>query len=148
MSSTYSALYYHLVFGTHNREPLIATAWRNRLHEYLGGTVAGLGGVSKAVGGVADHVHLLISLRPTQQIPDVVRELKKASNEFVRTEFELPSFAWQDGYGVFSVSPGSIDSVRRYIANQEAHHRTRSFREEWIELLERAGIEYDPRFLD
>jgi putative transposase len=148
MSSTYSALYYHVVVGTHNRVSWIDAKWRPRLHEYLGGTIAGLGGVSCEVGGVADHVHLLVSLRPTQLIPDVVRELKKASNDFVRTEFALTAFAWQDGYGVFTVSPGSIDGVRRYIANQEAHHRTRSFREEWIDMLERAGIEYDPRFLD
>jgi REP element-mobilizing transposase RayT len=148
MSSTYLSLHYHLVFGTKNREPLIAPEWRSRLHEYLGGTVSGLGGFPQGIGGVADHVHLLVGLRATHCLCDVLRELKKASSIWVHEAIHLPSFAWQEGYAAFTVSATARESVRRYIANQEEHHRVKSFREELIAMLNKAGIEYDPKYLD
>ncbi len=148
MPSTYLALYYHIVFGTKNREPSIDVHWRARLHEYLAGTITGLGGFSYGVGGVADHAHLLVGLKATQCVSDVLRELKKGSSHWVRSEVGVASFAWQEGYAAFTVSPTALDSVRRYIANQEEHHRTRSFREELIALLDRAGILFDPMYLD
>jgi putative transposase len=80
MGSTYLSLHYHLVFGTKNREPFLVAEWRSRLHEYLGGTISGLGGFPQRVGGVADHVHLLIGLKATHRLADVLRELKKASS--------------------------------------------------------------------
>ena len=148
MGSTYLSLHYHLVFGTKNREPIIAPEWRPRLHEYLGGTINGLGGVSQGVGGVVDHVHLLASLRATHCLADVVRELKKASSAWVHEQIEFRPFSWQDGYAAFTVSATARDPVRRYIANQEEHHAATSSRDELIEMLGRAGIEYDPRYLD
>jgi putative transposase len=148
MGSTYLSLHYHLVFGTKNREPLIARDWWPRLHEYLGGTIAGLGGVPQGVGGVADHVHLLVGLKATHSLADVLRELKKASSVWVHEQVGVRSFAWQEGYAAFTVSPPARDGVRRYIAHQEEHHRVRSFRDELVELLEQAGIEYDPTYLD
>jgi REP element-mobilizing transposase RayT len=148
MGSTYLSLHYHLVFATKNREPVIALPWRARLHEYLGGTVQGLGGFSQGVGGVADHVHLLVGLKATHCLADFLRELKKASSVWVHEQLEGPSFAWQEGYSAFTVSPTARDSVRSYIANQEAHHRTRTYVEELTEMLRQAAVGFDPRYLE
>ncbi len=148
MPSTYLSLHYHLVFGTKNRLPLIDTPWRARLHEYLGGTIRGLGAFPEGIGGMADHVHLLVGLKAAHRLSDVVRELKKASSIWVHEEIGLPSFAWQEGYAAFTVSATTRDRVKHYIANQQEHHRIKSFREELMELLEKAGLEYDPAYLD
>lgn len=148
MSSTYLSLHYHLIFSTKHREPSIAKDWQVRLHEYLGGTVKGLDGFPQGVGGVADHVHLLVGLKATHRLSDFLRELKKASSAWVHDEIGLKSFAWQEGYAAFTVSVTSREGVKRYIANQAEHHRQRSFREELIDLLMKAGIEFDERYLD
>ncbi len=148
MPSTYSALYYHLVFATKNRRTFIKPEWRDRLHKYLGGAVRGLDGFPDEIGGVADHVHLLIGLKPTHCIADVVREIKKSSSVWVHEELNFAEFAWQEGYSVFSVSPNARDGVRSYVLNQEKHHLKKPFRDELVELLELAGVGYDPRFLD
>ncbi len=148
MSSTYLSLHYHLVFATKNREAFIDAAWRERLHEYMGGTIAGLGGISQGVGGVADHVHLLVGLKATHCLADVLRELKKASSAWVHDEIGAAAFAWQEGYSAFTVGAPAREAVQAYIANQEEHHRVKSFREELIEMLERAGVEYDPQYLE
>ena len=148
MPSTYLSLQYHLVFGTKDRMPLIEAAWRLRLHEYLGGTIRGLGGFPEEVGGVADHVHLLVGLNATHCLADVMRELKKASSVWVHEELGILGFGWQEGYAAFTVSATAREAVRSYIANQEEHHRVRSSREEVVQMLEKAGITYDPKFLD
>jgi REP element-mobilizing transposase RayT len=148
MPSTFLALHYHLVFSTKDREPLISGEWRERLHEYLGGTVNGLGGFTQGVGGVADHVHLLVGLKATHCLADFMRELKKASSVWVHDEIGLSAFAWQEGYGAFTVSPTARPQVQRYIANQAEHHRVRSFREELEEFLKKAGVRYEDRYLD
>jgi putative transposase len=158
MSSTYLSLHYHLVFGTKNRNPSIDTPWRSRLHEYMGGTVRGLGGFPEGIGGTADHVHLLVSLKSNHCLADVMRELKKASSAWVHEEIGQRNFAWQEGYGAYTVSATVRGAhcvsatvrgpVRKYISNQEEHHQLKPFREEFVELLEKAGVEYDPRYLD
>jgi REP element-mobilizing transposase RayT len=148
MSSTYLSLHYHIVFGTKNREPLIAAQWRARLHEYIGGTIRGLGGVAEGIGGTADHVHLLVGLKATHCLADVLRELKKASSAWIHEELKITGFAWQEGYSAFTVSATARESVLRYIENQEEHHRVKSYREELIELLKRAGIGFGSRYLD
>jgi REP element-mobilizing transposase RayT len=147
MGSTYLSLYYHLVFGTKKRQPFIAAEWRARLYNYMGGTITGIGGLSVGVGGIADHVHLLVGLRATHCLADVLRDLKKASSIWVHRNVALPEFAWQDGYAAFTICPGARDGVRKYIANQEEHHRGTSFLEEQVRLLETAGVEYDPQEL-
>ena len=148
MSSTYLSLHYHIIFSTKNRTPSIADSWRTRLHEYLGGTVNGLDGISQGIGGVDDHVHLLVGLRGTTKLCDFMRELKKASSVWVHEEIGDKTFGWQDGYAAFTVGAPSRESVKRYIAKQAEHHRVKTFREELIELLHRAGIEFDERYLD
>ena len=148
MASTYTSLHYHLVFSTKNRVPLIDTEWRGRLHEYLGGTIRGLGGVPETIGGVADHVHILAGLKPTHCLSDFMQKLKKNATDWVQDEIKMKSFYWQEGYAAFSVSATSLKGVRGYINDQEKHHEKKSFRDELIELLEMSGIEYDPKFLD
>ena len=148
MSSTYLSLHYHLVFGTKNRIPSIDKPWRSRLHDYMGGTVRGLDGFPEGIGGTADHVHLLVPLKSNHCLADVMRELKKASSACIHEEIGQRSFAWQEGYAAFTVSATVRDAVRKYISNQEEHHRLRSFREELVEFLEKAGVEYDQRYLD
>lgn len=148
MASTYLSLHYHVVFGTKNRKPSIGAEWRSRLHEYLGGTVSGLGGFPQGIGGTADHVHLLLGLKATHCVADVLRELKKASSVWVHETIHEPSFAWQQGYAAFTVSATARESVRQYIDHQEEHHRERSFREELVEMLGRARVQYDVGYLD
>jgi putative transposase len=145
--STFSCLRYHLVFSTKERRPWIAPQWRSDLHAYLGGTVRALDGVALTVGGIADHVHLLLSLRPTHAISDFVRELKKASSVWAIENHER-QFLWQEGYSVFSVSLSPCDTVREYIDNQEEHHRQRDFHGELELLLKKHGIEFKPQYLE
>jgi putative transposase len=148
MSGTYVSLHYHVVFSTKKREPLIGAEWLPRLHEYLGGTVHGLGGFCQGVGGINDHVHLLISLKPTHCLSDFMRELKKASSIWVHQEVGLRHFAWQEGYSAFSVSATSREAVKEYIAQQQEHHRVKSFREELVQMLVKAGVAFKPEYLD
>jgi REP-associated tyrosine transposase len=148
MSSTFLSLHYHVVFSTKQRASAIRDEWRPRLHEYLGGTVRGLGAHSEMTGGTADHVHLLFELKATHMLSDFMRELKKASSIWVHDEIPLRSFAWQEGYAAFTVSASGLEEVRRYIENQDEHHRQRSFRDELKILLQRSGVKFDERYLD
>lgn len=146
MASTFLSLHYHIVFSTKERRPFITPASRSRLHEYLGGTINGLGGFSGQVGGVADHVHLLVGLKATHCLADFMRELKKASSNWARENGE-PAFAWQDGYAAFTVSASMRERVRQYIQNQEQHHAKRDYVAELKELLGKHDVKYDERYL-
>ena len=148
MASTYLSLHYHLVFATKNRDAVIVPEWRVRLHEYLGGVVSGLAGFPQGVGGVADHVHLLVGLKATHCLADVLRELKKASSVWVHEQIGLRTFAWQEGYAAFTVSATARAGVQQYIANQEEHHRARSSQDELLDMLAKAGTEYDRRYFE
>jgi len=146
MGSTFFSLHYHVVFSTKDRRPFIDSEWRPRLHSYLGGIVRGMKGVAEIVGGVEDHVHLLVSLRPVHCIADLLRDLKKDSTNWVKENFDR-RFSWQEGYAAFTVSPSATKALRHYISNQEAHHRSGSFADELRELLGRAGIQYEEKYL-
>jgi REP element-mobilizing transposase RayT len=146
MGSTFFSLHYHVVFSTKERRPLIRAEWRPRLHSYLGGIIRGMNGIAEAVGGVDDHIHLMMSLRPVHCVANVMRDLKKDSTNWVKENLET-RLSWQEGYAAFTVSPSSIESVRHYIANQEAHYAKHSFVDELKELLERAGIAYHEEYL-
>jgi REP element-mobilizing transposase RayT len=134
------------VFSTKERRPFIKSAWRAQLHEYLGGTVRGLGGIPEIIGGVEDHVHLLIGLRATHRLADFMQELKKASSIW-STEHHEPDFRWQDGYAAFTVSWSHVEPVRHYIATQEEHHRTTDFVSELKQLLDKNGVKYEEKYL-
>jgi putative transposase len=114
MSSTYLSLHYHIVFSTKGRAPVIGDDWRSRLHDYIGGAVKGLGGISQKVGGVADQVHLLVGLKATHCLADFMRELKKATSMWVHAEIGRDSFAWQEGYAAFTKVLGSDMQIREY----------------------------------
>ena len=148
MPSTHLSLNYHLVFATKNREPIIHADWQGRFHDYLGGTVGGLGGVPMGIGGVEDHVHLLFGLRATHCLADFVRELKKSSSRWVTESRTAKEFSWQEGYGAFTFAYVNRSSLQRYISTQRQHYQTLSFRNELMALLQENGVEYDPRYLD
>jgi putative transposase len=120
--------------------------WRARLHEYFGGVVRGLEGVPLKIGGVQDHIHALIGLKPTHCLADFSRELKKSASVWSSAHHER-QFAWQEGYAVFAVSKSRIETVARYIERQERHHEITTFEQELRELLEKHGVKYDPKYL-
>ncbi len=146
MGSTFYSLHYHVVFSTKERQPFIRSTWRAPFYEYLGGTVRGLGCVAESVGGVEDHVHLLISFKTTDTPAEIVRELKKATSVWAGENHER-FFSWQEGYSIFTVSWTHIPMLRRYIANQEEHHRRTPFVDELKRLLAKNGVNYDPKYL-
>lgn len=143
---SYTKLLFHVVFGTRDRAALLSPDIQPRLHSYIGGTVAKTSGVLLAVGGMPDHLHLFLSLNATANIADAVRDIKANSSRWLRQTFPplRPSFAWQSGYGAFSVSYSLRARVKSYITNQPQHHRRVAFREEYFAFLDRHGIEYDP----
>lgn len=125
---------------------MIGDAWRTDLHAYLGGTVRGLGASPVIVGGVADHVHILVGLRGNHAISDLVREVKKASTAWARQHYH--AFAWQGGYGAFSIAFGDVPRVVAYIANQEEHHRTVSSADELRTIMAEFGVEFDEQYFE
>lgn len=147
MSSTHLSLHVHVVFGTKHQRPLMETSWRPRLHAYLGGAARTLEVVPEAVGGVADHVHLLLGLRATHRLADVLRDVKCTSSAWIHETIGDRAFEWQDGYGAFTVSASLLATVQNYIARQEEHHCKKTFQEEYVELLKLSGVEYDERYL-
>jgi len=148
MPSSYTSLLYHLIFGTKGRRPLITRELQQRLYEYIGGIVSREEGRLIAVGGVQDHIHMLVSIPPTKAVSDFLRIVKTNSSKWIHETFrESTDFGWQDGYGAFSVSKSGIDDVRAYIATQEEHHRRVSFEEEFVAFLKRNEIEFDERYL-
>jgi putative transposase len=148
MPNTFTSLHYHVFFSTKNRELWISKEWRERFWEYLGGAIRGLGGHPHQIGGVVDHVHLALGLKPTHSVSKVLQELKKASSAWVHHELRLPGFAWQDGYTALTVSASVLPKLVEYVANQEVHHRRKTFREEMEEFLRKAGVKFDPKYLD
>jgi len=143
MPATHLSLHYHLVFSTKDRLPLITREWRSKLHAYLGGIAKGIDAVPLAIGGVEDHVHLLVGLRATHRLDYVQRDIKADSSGWVHKIVGQRKFAWQPGYLGLTVSPSQIERVKRYVLNQERHHKRKSFQEEYLELLKLSGIEYD-----
>ena len=146
MGSTFYSLHHHVIFSTKERHRLIGPAWREQLHQYLAGTIRGLGALAEKVGGVEDHVHILMSLKTAVAPADIVREFKKASSVWAAQNHE-PLFAWQEGYAIFSVSWTHGPRLREYIDDQEEHHRQLPFIDELKRLLQKNGVAYDPKCL-
>ncbi len=147
MGSTNTVLLYHLVFGTKDRYPFIHKTWSERLNTYLAGCVRDFQGVADAIGGSNDHMHLLLSLKPTHCLSEVVRQIKRGSSAWLHDEGICPKFGWQDGYGCATVSPSLREALKKYIKNQSEHHRKRRFKEEYLDFLNKNGIEYDERYV-
>ena len=148
MAHTYTHLLYHAIWSTKDRRPLIDPDLRARLFPYLGGIAAELGGKTLEIGGMPDHVHLLLCLPASVAIADALRVIKTNSSRWVHETWpERRTFAWQTGYGAFTVSRSNREMVAKYIAEQEEHHRRLSFQEEFMAFLKRHGVEYDERYL-
>jgi REP element-mobilizing transposase RayT len=145
--SSHICLRVHFIWSTTKREPLINPDWKSRLFAYMGTVLADRHGVLVAANGATDHVHLYTSLPATLSLSEVANALKANSSRWIHDALAVPAFAWQKGYGAFSVSPSADGVVREYIRNQEEHHRHRTFQEEYIDFLKRHEIEYDPRYV-
>lgn len=148
MASTLTTVNIHYVFSTKNREKLINPEIQPRLWAYMGGIARQNKMVAQAVGGTVDHAHLLLTLPATLSISKAVQLIKAGSSKWIHDEFPgKSSFAWQTGYGAFSVSIGKLPQIKEYILRQEEHHRFKPFEEEYIEFLKMSGIEYDDRYV-
>lgn len=148
MTQSYTNLVYHIIFSTKNREPLITTETRSRLYEYIGGIIRNKGGILLEIGGISDHIHVLVKLGPDNSLSNILWDLKANSTGWMHKIFpEMKDFSWQNGYGAFTVSASQIEKVRNYIINQEKHHAKISFKEEFIKLLEANEIEFDEKYL-
>jgi len=148
MANTYTSLNVHITFSTKDRTPIINPDWQEKLWAYLGGIARKYKMKTLEIGGVADHLHMPVSLPPNLAPAKAVQLLKGNSSKWINENFAGPyRFHWQEGYGVFSVSVSQIESTKKYIRNQNEHHRKKSFQEEYITLLKKHGVEYDERYL-
>jgi len=146
---SFSSILIHCVWSTKKREPFLSSEVRHRLWPYLGGIARENKMKALAIGGVADHVHMLISLPGTLSVSKALQLLKGNSSTWIHDTFpKLHSFAWQEGYGAFSIGISALDATVRYISDQAEHHRKKSFRDEFVAMLRRHGLDYDERMLD
>jgi putative transposase len=148
MSQSLAQLYVHLIFSTKGRVPFLKEPeLREQLHAYLGGICRNQDSPSLIVGGVEDHVHILCRMSKNVALKDLIRDVKSDSSAWVKAQRpSLAGFYWQGGYGAFSVSPGHVDQLRHYISDQENHHRTETFQEEFRRICQKYGVEIDERY--
>lgn len=148
MANTFSQIYLQFVFAVQNRQCLIPQSHKEELHKYITALVQNRKAKMLAVNCMPNHIHLFVGLKPTILISDFVKEIKVESNEFIKGKnWVKGKFSWQEGYGVFSYSHSHIDVVVKYILNQEKHHQNKTFREEYLSLLKKFGIDFEERYL-
>jgi putative transposase len=148
MPGTFSQIYIQIVFAVKGRQSLINSDWEDELHKYMAGIIKNKQQKMLAINGMPDHVHILIGMKPSCCLSDLVREIKKSSNEFVNEKkYSKFKFQWQEGFGAFSYSHASLDDVIAYINNQKSHHKKQSFKEESKEFLTQFQIEHKEEFL-
>ncbi len=148
MPQSLSLLLIHVIFSVKDRAPMLGVTIRPALHAYLATVARNADCECYRVGGVADHVHLAVRQSRTVTVAKLVEVLKTSSSKWLKSQSpDLTGFSWQRGYGVFSVGPANLDDLRLYIDNQEEHHRTRTFQEEYRNFLTKYGIEYDERYV-
>lgn len=148
MPQSLANLYIHLIFSTKERHPFLTDAVRPDLHAYMATVLANLNSPAVLINSVADHVHVLFNMSRTVTLAQVVEDVKKSSSKWIKTQGEnLTTFAWQAGYGGFSVSESNVPKVANYIRGQEEHHRVKSFQEEYREFLTKHKIQYDERYV-
>lgn len=147
MPHTYCSSLYHCVFSTKERRKIIPSDVQSRLWAYMGGIARELQMKALEVGGMDDHTHLLLSLPSTMAVATAMREIKSASSHWMHETGGLPNFAWQEGYGAFSIGIAQIEATAAYIAHQAEHHRKRDYESEFLAILKKQAIAYDPRFL-
>ncbi len=147
-TGTYSQIYIQVVFAVNGRQSLILSTWEDDLYKYITGIVQNKEQKMLAINGMPDHIHFLIGMRPTCCLSDLVREVKKASNKWINEHGHVKGkFEWQSGFGAFSYSHSALDKVIVYIMNQKDHHRKKTFKEEYIEFLNKYKIEFKNEYL-
>lgn len=148
MTHSYRLHFFHLIWSTKQRRPLITSDVALRLHPYMGAITRNHSGKLLEIGGMPDHIHLLVELSNLDEFSPFIRDIKASSSLWIHKNFaNLADFAWQEGYGSFSVSYSSLEQVHRYIQNQAQHHETMSFEDEYLKLLRLHNVKYDERFV-
>ena len=147
MAHTYTSLRIHCLFSTKRRTKTISAQWRADLWAYMGGIARANGMKAIAVGGTADHVHILLSIPPTIAVAKAVQLIKAGSSKWVHEKTRSKLFAWQEAYAAFTIGVSQVEATVRYIRNQEAHHTKKTFEQELVQFLKRHGIEYDSRYV-
>lgn len=148
MANTFTQIYLHLVFAVQNRISLIQSEWSNELYKYITGIVKQNGHKLIAINGMLNHLHIAIGYKPHQLIPELLQDIKGNSSKWINEKkFLKGKFSWQAGYGAFSFSHSQIDTVVKYISNQEQHHKKKSFREEYLDLLIKYEIVFDEKYI-
>jgi len=148
MANTYTQIYIHYVFVVQNRLSLIQENWKTQLYKYMNGIVEQQGHKPFAINGMPDHVHILVSMNPTQAPSELMFHIKRSSSLWINeNRFVTGKFSWQEGFGAFSYGKSQIPDIAQYIENQQHHHHKRTFQEEYLEFLEIFGIEYDERYV-
>lgn len=148
MAGTYSQIYIQYVFAVKGRQNLLHKTWRKEVFKYISGIIKAKGQKPIIVNGVTDHVHVFVGLKPSMNISDLVRDIKNNSSKFINEQDWIRGrFSWQKGYGAFSYAHSQIDNVYQYILNQEEHHRKKTFKEEYLEFLQKFEVEYNEKYL-
>lgn len=148
MPNTYTKIYLHLVFAVKNRESLINSKWKDELYKYITGIIQNNGHKLIAINGTANHIHIAIGYKQTQLLPDLMQDIKGSSSKWINeNRFVRGKFNWQTGYGAFSFAHSQIDKVVKYIVNQESHHKIKTFKEEYLELLKKYNVQYEDKFV-
>lgn len=148
MSGTFSQIYIQVVCAVKGRKSLIHPSWEEELYKYITGIVRNKEQKMLAINGMPDHIHFLIGMKPSCCLSDLVREIKKSTNDFIKEKkLSKFKFQWQEGYGAFSYSHSNLDQVIKYIASQKEHHKNRTFKEEYVKFLQKFEIEFKEEYL-
>ena len=148
MANTYTQIHIQFVFAVKHRDGLIHASFKDELYQYISGIIKNNNHKLLAINGMPDHVHVLVGMRPTQSVSDLLQDIKGSSSKWINDKkFLRVRFEWQEGYGAFSYAKSEVNSVIRYIQNQEEHHRTKSFREEYLMMLKDFDVEFDERYI-
>jgi len=148
MANTYTQIYIHVVFAVEGRQNLIKLEKNDELQKYITGIVSGQKQKLIAINNMPDHLHLLVGLKPDMALSDLMRDVKAGSSKYINeNRWVAGRFSWQEGFGAFSYSRSQLGTVIRYIENQQKHHAKKSFRDEYIDLLEKFGVDYDRRYV-
>ncbi len=148
MSGTFSQIYIQVIFAVKGRNSLIHSSWEEELYKYISGIVRNKEQKMLAINGMPDHIHFVIGMKPSCCLSDLVREIKKSTNEFINEKnFSDRKFSWQEGYGAFSYSHSALDAVIKYVDNQKEHHCKKTFREEYVGFLKKFEVEFKDEYL-
>ena len=148
MAGTYTQLYIQIVFVVKGRDNLIKSEHKDELYKYITGIVQNKGNKMLSINGMPNHIHILIGMKPNEPLSELVKEIKRCSSMFINEKkWVRGRFEWQLGYGAFTYSHSQISKVAKYIENQEIHHKRRTFKEEYLELLNKFNIDYDERYI-